>query len=97
MHHENRIIDLAGCFSFGGHLYEAGTALAGAKVEIAYDPLDKRRQRDSRANSTPGWIFCINNSLGITECFQIIRNGILILWTLTGIIILRDYVIRGGI
>ena len=40
MHHENRIIDPAGCFSFGGHLYEASTALAGAKVEIAYDPLD---------------------------------------------------------
>lgn len=41
MHHENRIIDSAGCFSFEGHMYEASTALAGAKVEIAYDPLDK--------------------------------------------------------
>ena len=41
LHHENRVIDPAGCFSFDGHTYEASTALAGAKVEIAYDPLDK--------------------------------------------------------
>ena len=41
LHHENRTIDQAGCLSFEGHLYEASTALAGAKVEIAYDPTDK--------------------------------------------------------
>lgn len=37
--HESRQIDKAGCFSFGGRLYEASTALAGAEVEIIYDPL----------------------------------------------------------
>ena len=41
MHHEDRTIDQAGCFSFDGHMYEASTALAGAEVEIAYDPLEK--------------------------------------------------------
>ena len=40
LHHEDRTIDPAGCFSFGGHMYEASTAIAGATVEIAYDPLD---------------------------------------------------------
>ena len=40
MHHEDRTIDPAGCFSFDGCLYEASTAIAGARVEIAYDPLD---------------------------------------------------------
>ena len=39
MHHEIRQIDKAGCFSFEGRLYEASTALAGAEVEIIYDPL----------------------------------------------------------
>ena len=39
MHHEIRQIDKAGCFSFGGKMYEASTALAGAEVEIVYDPL----------------------------------------------------------
>ena len=39
MHHETRQIDKAGCFSFEGRLYEASTALAGAEVEIIYDPL----------------------------------------------------------
>ena len=38
LHHEDRTIDPAGCFSFDGHVYEASTAIAGAKVEIAYDP-----------------------------------------------------------
>ena len=38
-HHEERILDQAGCFSFSGRKYEASTALAGAKVEISYDPL----------------------------------------------------------
>ena len=37
--HELRQIDKAGCFSFWGRLYEASTALAGAEVEIVYDPL----------------------------------------------------------
>lgn len=41
MHHEERIIDPAGCFSFDGHMYEASTALAGARVTISYDPLHK--------------------------------------------------------
>ena len=40
LHHENRVIDPAGCFSFNGFMYEASTALAGARVEISYDPLD---------------------------------------------------------
>lgn len=40
MHHEDRTIDPAGCFSYDGFMYEASTALAGARVEIAYDPLD---------------------------------------------------------
>lgn len=39
--HESRQIDKAGCFSFDGKLYEASTALAGAEVEIVYDPLYK--------------------------------------------------------
>lgn len=39
LHHEERTLDKAGCFSFGGQMYEASAALAGAKVEIAYDPL----------------------------------------------------------
>ena len=39
MRHEERQIDKAGCFSFNGKLYEASTALAGAAVEIVYDPL----------------------------------------------------------
>lgn len=39
MHHETRQIDKAGCFSFDGRMYEASTALAGAEVEIIYDPL----------------------------------------------------------
>lgn len=38
-HRETRQIDKAGCFSFEGHMYEASTALAGAEVEIIYDPL----------------------------------------------------------
>ena len=40
MHHEDRTIDPAGCFSYDGFMYEASTAIAGARVEIAYDPLD---------------------------------------------------------
>ena len=36
---ETRQIDKAGCFSFDGRMYEASTALAGAEVEIIYDPL----------------------------------------------------------
>ena len=39
LHHEKRQIDKAGCFSFEGKMYEASTALAGAEVEIVYDPL----------------------------------------------------------
>lgn len=39
MRHESRQIDKVGCFSFDGKMYEASTALAGAEVEIVYDPL----------------------------------------------------------
>lgn len=38
---EKRQIDKAGCFSFNGHMYEASIALAGAEVEISYNPLHK--------------------------------------------------------
>lgn len=40
LHHEERIIDNAGCFSFGDCKYEASTVLSYAKVEIAYDPMN---------------------------------------------------------
>jgi len=39
-HHEVRIIDKSGCFDFKGRKYEASAALAGLRVEIAYDPLN---------------------------------------------------------
>lgn len=39
MRHETRCVDKAGCFSFEGNMYEASTALAGAEIEIVYDPL----------------------------------------------------------
>ena len=39
MHHETRQVDKAGCFFFEGRLYEASISLAGAEVEIIYDPL----------------------------------------------------------
>ena len=39
LHHEERQIDNAGCFSFKGNMYEASTALCGCKVEISYDPM----------------------------------------------------------
>lgn len=40
LHHETRMLDNAGCFSFGDVKYEASTALANAEVEIAYDPMN---------------------------------------------------------
>ncbi len=40
LHHEHRRLDNAGCFSFQDNTYEASTALAGAVVEIAYDPMN---------------------------------------------------------
>lgn len=40
LHHEQRRIDNAGCFSFQDHTYEASTALAGAVVEVSYDPMN---------------------------------------------------------
>jgi len=40
LHHEQRRIDNAGCFSLQDNTYEASTALAGAVVEIAYDPMN---------------------------------------------------------
>jgi transposase InsO family protein len=40
LHHEYREIDNTGCFSFGGHKYEASTALCGLTVEISYDPMN---------------------------------------------------------
>lgn len=39
-HHETRVIDKVGCFSFMDKTYEASAALAGLEVEIAYDPLN---------------------------------------------------------
>lgn len=40
LHHETRKLDNAGCFSFEDTKYEASTSLAGAEVEIAYDPMN---------------------------------------------------------
>ena len=40
LHRETHRIDEAGCFSLGGHRYEASAALANLKAEIAYDPMD---------------------------------------------------------
>ena len=39
LHRETRNVDKGACFSFKGRKYDAGQALIGAKVEIAYDPL----------------------------------------------------------
>lgn len=38
LHHEERVVDKAGCISFRNRDYEVSAALIGAKVEIAYDP-----------------------------------------------------------
>lgn len=40
LHHEERQIDNAGCFSLAGHKYEASTALCGCRVRISYDPMN---------------------------------------------------------
>lgn len=40
-HHETRVINEAGCFSFEGRMYEASATLANLEVEIAYDPMNK--------------------------------------------------------
>jgi hypothetical protein len=40
LHHEERKLDNAGCFSFGNNKYEASTALANAEVTIAFDPMN---------------------------------------------------------
>jgi transposase InsO family protein len=39
LHHEERVVDKAGCISFKGMKYETSTSLIGATVEIAYDPM----------------------------------------------------------
>ena len=39
LHHEERVVDKAGCISFHGQDYEVSAALIGASVEIAYDPI----------------------------------------------------------
>ena len=39
LHHEERVVDKAGCISFRGQDYEVSAALIGASVEIAYDPI----------------------------------------------------------
>ena len=39
LHHEYREVDKGGCISVAGRMYETSTALIGAKVEIAYDPM----------------------------------------------------------
>ncbi len=41
LHHETREVDKGACISFGGKKYEVSTSLIGAKVEIAFDPMDK--------------------------------------------------------
>lgn len=40
LHREERTLDNAGCFSFEDNTYEASTALANAKVVIAFDPMN---------------------------------------------------------
>lgn len=40
LHHDTRIVDQGACISFGGRKYEVSTALIGAKVDIAWDPMD---------------------------------------------------------
>ncbi len=40
LHHETREVDKGGCISLKGSRYEASAALIGAKVEVAYDPLN---------------------------------------------------------
>lgn len=40
LHYEERTLDNAGCFSFENCKYEASTALANAKIRIAYDPMN---------------------------------------------------------
>ena len=39
LHHEERVVNKAGCISFRGQDYEVSAALIGANVEIAYDPV----------------------------------------------------------
>ena len=39
LHHETRVVDKGGCISFRGKDYEVSSALIGAEVEIAYDPI----------------------------------------------------------
>lgn len=39
LHHEERVVNKAGCISFCGQDYEVSAALIGASVEIAYDPV----------------------------------------------------------
>lgn len=39
LHHEERVVDKAGCISFRSALYETSVSLIGATVTIAYDPL----------------------------------------------------------
>lgn len=50
LHHETREVDKGGCISFKNGRYEVSAALIGAKVEIAYDPL----QYDVITVSYPG-------------------------------------------
>lgn len=40
LHHETRIVDQGTCISFQGRKYETHAALIGAKVNIAYDPMN---------------------------------------------------------
>ena len=43
LHHEERRIDPAGCFSLKGRTYEASAALVGLKVQVHYDPMNLKR------------------------------------------------------
>ena len=50
LHHETREVDKGGCISFKNGKYEVSASLIGAKVEIAYDPM----QYDTVTVSYPG-------------------------------------------
>lgn len=52
LHHETREVDKGGCISLKGSRYEVSAALIGAKVEVAYDPLNM----DTVTVSYPGMV-----------------------------------------
>jgi len=52
LHHETREVDKGGCIRLKGSRYEVSAALIGAKVEVAYDPLNM----DTVTVSYPGMV-----------------------------------------